>query len=90
MARRLTKVVFDWRMKSGRRTSACSSAFDCSASAPIIRLALWIKSEMSPERWARAPDRCELSTIRRSRVGVSLVSSPNTWREVDRNGFRYL
>ncbi len=55
MARRLTKVVFDWRMKSGRRTSACSSALDCSAIAPIIRLALWIKSEMSSERCGQGP-----------------------------------
>jgi hypothetical protein len=90
VALRLTKVVFAWRMKSGKRTRASFSAEDWLAIAPIIKFALWMSSEMSFDRSASAPERWEVSTIRRCRVGVSLVSSPKTWREVERNGFRYL
>ena len=75
-------------MKSGSWETAAARALVWRPIAPIIRLALWIRPEMSGARSARAPESCEVSTISRSKAGVSRVSSSNTRLEVERNGFR--
>ena len=88
VARRLTKVVFAWRMKSGSREIASFSAVDWLPIAPIIRSTSWIRSDMSGARAASAPERCEVSTINDSKACWSTVSSSNSRREVERKGFR--
>jgi hypothetical protein len=75
-------------MKSGSSATARASDSFWRPIAPIIRFRFPISCEMSGLLCASAPESRELSTIRRSRVRSSYVSSAKTRREVERKGFR--
>ena len=89
-ARRLTNVVFASRMKSG--SFAIDSRERCSLRSPIafiIRSRFPTRAEMSGARSASAPERLRGVDDQVLERRWSTLSSPNTRREVERNGFRY-
>ena len=87
-ARRLTKVVLAWRMKSGKREIASSSASRWLPSARKVALALPTNAASSLRFSASALTSVELSWRKRDSSGESRLSSPNSRLEVDSAGLR--
>ena len=87
--RRFTNVVFERRMKAGRRVSASESAAFCWPIAPSVEFRLTISCERSSRRLASAVTSRALSWTKLSSRGVSALSSLKRRREVDSAGFRY-
>ena len=89
-ARRFTKVVLARRMKAGSRLSDSASASFWLPSARVVRFAFPTRAASSVRRSASVVTSRELSTRKRSSVGVSRVSSWNSRLVDDSDGLRYL